>query len=299
VANSQQQFQQWGWFGILVLACTASAQTPAFEVASVKASEPITPAMVQSGRVQIGASIDANNVRLTKFSLFDLVALAYQVKGHQVSGPTWMVTERYDIQAKLPEGSQRKQVPAMLQTLLAERFGMRIHRETREFDVYALVVAKSGAKLKASPAGEEKDAAPAGQLRGGTGVAPDGTMTSVNPGGDTRITPGPNGNLHVETKKMTLAGLASFIARYMEKPVMDMTGLAGIYDMEFDVSGEEMRAGARAHGVMVKEPENAAPDPSGVSLMSSIQKLGLKIEARRAPAEVIVIDKVEKIPTAN
>ena len=289
----------------LALACAAWAQTPAFEVASVKISEPITPALVQSGRAQIGVTIDALNVRITKFSLFDLTTLAYQVKPHQVSGPEWMATERYDIQAKLPEGGKRAQVPAMLQTLLAERFGMRVHRETREFNVYALIVAKDGPRLKAAAADEDPTAPPAGQLRGGVALGQGGSMVSAGPNGTSRTTPGANGNLHVESKKITMAAFANFINRYYDKPVIDMTGLSDSYDLEFDVSGEELRAGARAHGAIVPNRRadgslaEETPEPSGVSLAASIKKLGLRIESRKAPAEVIVIDKVEKVPTEN
>jgi uncharacterized protein (TIGR03435 family) len=287
-------------FLIAALACAASAQPPAFEVASVKPSEPITPAMVRSGRLQMGVSIDAKSVRISKLSLFELICLAFQVKGHQVSGAGWMSTERYDIQAKLPEGGRRGQVPAMLQTLLTERFGMRIHRESREFNMYALVVAKGGAHLKPSEAPEA--AAEGGPLRGATSVDGGGTAVHTGPGGDSRVTPGPGGNLHIENKKMTMAGFAGFINRYCERPVVDMTQLEGAYEMDFDVSGEEVRAAAQAHGVALQpRPEGGegASDPTGVSLASSLKKLGLKLEARKMPAEVIVVDEARKVPTEN
>jgi hypothetical protein len=135
------------------LACYAFAQGPAFEVASVKRSEPITPEMVQSGRLRIGVSIDARNVRLNQMSLFDVTVLAYQVKSHQVSAPAWTINERYAIQAKVAEGAPRGQVPAMLQTLLAERFQLKVH------------------KLKPSATGAEP-AAPSPQIRGGAQWAP-------------------------------------------------------------------------------------------------------------------------------
>ena len=249
---------------ILALACAAFAQTPAFEVASVKPAEPITPALVQSGRLHIGVSIDSLHVRISQFSLYDLIALAYQIKGHQISGPDWMVTARYDIQAKLPEGGRRGQVPAMMQTLLAERFGMRVHRENRELSVYALVVANGGPHLKPSA----EDAAPQaaeGPIQGETNVGKGGAAVSTGPSGDSKITPGQDGNLHVENKKMTVARFADFIGRYSELPVFDFTGLQGTYEMEFDVSGEEVRNAARAHGVAVPPPAagEAPSDPSG------------------------------------
>jgi uncharacterized protein (TIGR03435 family) len=280
------------------LACYAFAQGPAFEVASVKRSEPITPEMVQSGRLRIGVSIDARNVRLSQMSLFDLTKLAYQVKTHQVSGPPWTTTERYDIQAKLPEGGTRGQVPAMLQTLLAERFQMKVHRETREFTVLALVEAKGGHKLKPSA----PDATPtleSPQIRGGISVGPGGTQIRSGAGGDSRVTPGPRGGEHVETKKMSMTSLADFLNRYTEHPVVDMTGVAGLFDAEFDVSGEELRAAARSHGAVIRTPEGEASEPSGPTLKSSLEKLGLRLETRKAPAEVIVVDSAEKVPTEN
>ena len=286
--------------GLAALVGAAFAQTPAFEVASVKPSEPITPELVRSGRLQIGASIDAQNVRISKLSMFELLCLAFQVKGHQVSGPDWMVTERYDIQAKLPEGGKRGQVPAMMKALLAERFGMKIHRETRELNVYALVVAKGGPHLKASEMPEGPPAG-GGPIRGGVSVDASGTQVRSGGSGDSRVTPGAGGNLHVENKKMTMAAFADFIARYCDRPVFDMTELKGAYEMEFDVSGEEVRNAAQAHGVVMRPhaEEGEASEPSGVSLSSSLRYLGLRLEARKAPAEVIVVDEMRKAPGEN
>jgi uncharacterized protein (TIGR03435 family) len=96
-----------------------------------------------------------------------------------------------------------------------------------------------------------------------------------------------------------MAGLVDFISRYYDRPLVDMTGVTGAYDMELDVSGEEVRNAVRAHGMVMPTPADAASEPSGASLPSSLQKLGLKLESRKAPDEVIVIDKVEKIPSDN
>ncbi len=272
---------------MFALACAAFAQTPAFEVASVKPSRP------QSSGAPIGATIDAQNVRISNFSLFNLMLLAYQVKPHQVSGPAWMTTETYDIQAKLPEGGRRDQVPAMLQTLLAQRFGLRVHRETREFNVYALVVDKSGPRMKPSSAGEAPPT-PNGVVRGGVTGDARGGATYTSPTGDSRVSAGPGGSLHIECSKMTMLGLANLAGRYRDRPVVDQTGLAGAYDFELDVSAEDVRDAARAY-----DARPSTPDPSGVSLDASLRKLGLKLESRKAPAEVIVVDKVEKVPVEN
>lgn len=296
------------WFGSLALACAAWAQTPAFEVASVKMSEPITPEMVQSGRLQMGVTIDAHYVRINKLSLLELVGLAYQVRGYQLSVQPWMTMQRYDIQAKLPEGATRGQVPAMVQLLLAQRLGLKTHKESRELKVYALVVAKDGHKLKASPPDPEAAAAtaaaaaPGGQIRGGLAVSPTGQIASLGPGGDSRVTPGANGNLHIESKKITMQRFVEFIARYCDLPVLNKTELEGLWDLEVDVSGDEVRNAARSKGVAVGPPPalgDGASDPSGVSLRTSLEKLGLKLEGRRMPVEVLVVDAALKAPTEN
>src|SRR5690349_1288496 len=178
--------------GCLALACVATAQTPAFEVATLKISEPITPELVQSGRLQMGVSIDSKYVRISKLSLLELVSLAYQLKSYQLTAPSWMANQRYDIQAKLPEGGARGQVPAMLQTLLAERLALKSHREPQERKVYALTVAKGGHRLKeAAPDNAPKEPpASTGQIRGGLAVAPGGAVSTLDPGGNSRMTPG-------------------------------------------------------------------------------------------------------------
>ena len=283
---------------LLALACAAHAQTPAFEVASVKLSEPITPALVQSGRLNIGVSIDATHVRISKLSLSDLVRLAWQIKPYQYDGPSWMNVQRYDIQAALPEGGKRGQVPAMLQTLLAERFKLVFHRESREIPVFALVTTKDGHRLK--PSAPRENTAPSPQIRGGATVVGNATVHS-GPDGDSRLTPLPGGNMRVETAHMTLAAFADVLNGYTERPVLNMTGIEGAYDMEFEISAEEFRNVRRAHGAAIPPapPGDTATDPAGVSLASSLQKLGLKLESRKSAVEVLVVDKAEKMPTEN
>jgi uncharacterized protein (TIGR03435 family) len=260
-------------------------------------AEPITPELVQSGRLQMGVTIDAHYTRIHQLSLVELVSLAYQVKGYQLSAQPWMKSQRYDIQAKLPEGGTRGQVPAMVQTLLAQRLGLKVHRETRQMQVYALVVAKDGHKLK--PA-EGEAPAPSGQIRGGTVVSPSGQMATVGVGGDSRVTTGENGNVRVESKRMTMARFADTLNRYCELPVVNLTELEGAYELEVDVSGEELRNAARAHGAVIRAPSGeSASDPSGVSLRGSLEKLGLRLEARKLPMEVIVLDDALKVPTEN
>ena len=118
-------------------------QSAEFEVASVKPSgDP------GSGRVQAGIRIDGAQVTATFFSLRDYIGMAYGMKMYQISGPEWIASERFDIAAKLPAGATRQQIPEMVKALLEERFKLKVHKDKKEFPVYALVVAKSGSHLQ-------------------------------------------------------------------------------------------------------------------------------------------------------
>ena len=122
------------------------AARPEFEVASVKKSAPAV-----AGQVNIGVHIDSAMVRYSTLPMRSYIRMAYRVSDYQVLGPDWLATENFDIAAKLPDGATRAQLPEMIQSLLAERFKLVLHRDKKEFPVYALVVAKNGPKLKESP----------------------------------------------------------------------------------------------------------------------------------------------------
>ena len=117
------------------VAFAALAQSPgaaAFEVATIKPAEQITPAMVQAGKIHVGMSVDAARVDIGYMSLYDLVYTAYKVKPYQVEGPDWIRVQRFDILAKMPDRATKDDVPAMLQTLLKERFHLQIHPAPRQ-----------------------------------------------------------------------------------------------------------------------------------------------------------------------
>src|SRR4051794_22053459 len=139
-----------------LLATVAFAQTaprPEFEVASIRPSGQLT------ADVHVGVHIDGAQVSFTYVSLKDMIQSAYRLKNYQVVAPDWVGSERFDIAAKLPAGADRDQVPAMLQSLLEDRFKIKSHRDSKEFPVYALTVAKTGLKLKESAPDSEADAA--------------------------------------------------------------------------------------------------------------------------------------------
>jgi len=150
--------------GVLTL-CAAGAvfgqtaeKTLSFEVASIKPSEQITPQMIQSGKIHAGMKMDNKRVDIGQMSLLALICRAYDVKTYQVTGPSWLITQtmstpRFDIIANLPEGATKEQVPQMLQNLLKERFKVELHKESKDQQVYALVLGKAGLPgLKMTPA---------------------------------------------------------------------------------------------------------------------------------------------------
>jgi uncharacterized protein (TIGR03435 family) len=272
---------------------SAFAQAPArpeFEVASVKPATPAAP-----GQAPIGVHIDGSQVGLRYLSLQDLITISYTLKKHQVIGPDWLSTERYDIQAKFPAGlagsQMRDQMRLMLQPLLAERFKLKFHRETRELPVYALVPAKSGAKLKETPPDPETDGAPKA-INIAAGTSNGRTTVGLSNGGSITV-----GFLFLEGKKVNMIALVEYLGRMVDRPVIDDTGLKSNYDFRLEYNLEEMRSMMRTSG---SDPNMLAGVPEqGTSVMTSLQSLGLKLEARKAPLEVFVIDRVEKTPAEN
>ena len=124
-----------------------SASGPRFEVASIKPA----PELRRSSNTTLGVRLDKAQASFGGMSLSALISYACGVRLAQISGPEWLSTQRFDIVAKLPEGGSTERVPEMMQGLLAERFGLKLHRESKEFPVYALVAAKAGIKLTRRP----------------------------------------------------------------------------------------------------------------------------------------------------
>jgi len=271
---------------------------PAFEVASIRASEPIA-----AQGVTAGVHIDGAQVRCVLLSLKDYVRIAYKVKDYQIEGPDWMASARFDIVAKLPSGATAEQVPEMVGALLAERFQMKMHRDSKEFPVYGLVVGKSGPKLKASPADAPADGADAG--KGSVNVvaasSTTGTVIDLGKGSSVSILYASN---RIEAKKITMAGFADVMARFTDRPVVDMTQIQGAYDFKLDFSPEDfrvmiIRAAVIAGATLPPEALKVLDTTSGDTTFSALETIGLKLEARRAPLEVLVIDHMERTPSDN
>jgi uncharacterized protein (TIGR03435 family) len=268
-----------------------------FEVASVR------PAAPQSNnQVQVGVHIDGAQVKVNYLSLRDLLRMAYRLKDQQISSPEWMAGERFDIAGKLPAGATPEQIPDMIKSLLEDRFQMKLHRETRDFPVYALIVAKGGSRMKESPL----EAVPEGTETSKANVnvqatgGPQGVTMTFGRGSYIRF-----GDNKLEAAKATMAGFADTMARFMDKPVIDMTQLTSTYDFTLQLTAEDYRAmlirSAIAAGIALPPQALMALNYEGAgdSIHASIQALGLKMESRKAPLEVLVVDSVKRTPTEN
>jgi uncharacterized protein (TIGR03435 family) len=299
----------------------APAVTPAFEVAAIRAAPSMTDFIqqFQAGKAKIGMTIDGSRVDVGFSSLADLIRIAYRVKTYQVQGPDWMAQQRFEIQAKIPDGVSEDKVPEMLQSLLAERFKLTIHRDKKELPVYALIVGKSGPKLTEASA-KPDDPIPDSPGRGMTIGTEKGQMKIVQDGkggavmqgagqaGTTRIAM-VNGAVHLEMTKVTLASLADTLAPLVDRPVLDLTELKGTYQMALDLPIEDLQILAQKQAATLgipspspppsANPADLASTPGGSAIFSAIEKLGLKLDARKAPVETIVVDHLEKTPTAN
>lgn len=185
----------------LALCCAANAQQ--FDVASIKPAPP-QPLGHTSTKMDVTTDATRNGVlRYSNVTLKEVIGEAYQVKQYQIAGgPGWLDSDRFDIAATIPAGAGRE-VPKMLQRLAAERFGLALHRETRELPVYVLQVGKKGSKL--TPA------------KSATGIS--------------RDSDGTRSHLTAET---TLAAFVDFLSQRLDRPVLDETGLTGAFEITLD-----------------------------------------------------------------
>jgi uncharacterized protein (TIGR03435 family) len=276
-------------FLAILLACPLLAQSPEFEVASIKPFDPSA-----QGQVLAGMHVDGAQIRMAGFSLRDLLAQAYKTKATLITGPDWTATERFDVSATLPAGSTRAQLPEMFQALLADRFQVKVHKDKKEFPVYALLVAKSGLKMKESQPEPDAGSRTAATTSAGNGV-------SVNFGQGSSFTFADN---RFEAHKLTMRLFSGNLERFADRQIVDMTGLTGQYDFAFDVQPEDYRAMLLRSAVWVganlpPEAQKMLDASSPAALGDALQQIGLRLDARKAPLDVLVIDDALKTPTAN
>jgi uncharacterized protein (TIGR03435 family) len=230
---------------LVMTAPLVTGQT-AFEVASVRMSPP------GSNRFTSISPAGTGRFTATDVTLHTLIALAFGVSSNQISGgPNWLDSEEYDVSAK-PEGDgalSTEELRPLLRQLIEQRFKLATHREMKDSQGYALVVAKGGAKLQASKGGKGNSYI----LRGG-----------------------------LRLQNMTVKTLAAMLSRPVGRPVVDTTRIEGNYDITLEYA-----------------PDGAAESPLPSIFTALQEQLGLRLVAQRVPVEMVVIDRVERIPTEN
>ena len=264
--------------GVLVGVAALHAQNaaPTFEVASIKVN--------RSGEAGGSFGGRQGQIVVVNYTLRDIIRNAYGVQRYQlVGGPDWLSQDRFNITAKAPEGAPQGQVLTMMQTLLADRFKLRVHRETRDIPIFALVPARLDRRLGPGmkPAAYDCAAANAARARGET-PPPQPAPVGDFPVCGARTNPG----------RMLVGGyaVADFVRNlggFAGRPVIDRTGFTGAYDFELTWTPDE----PPPPGVQLP----SWYDPNGPSLQADVQEqLGLKLESMTGPYEVLVIDAVEK-----
>ena len=200
-----------------------------------------------------------------------------------------------DVEAKMPVDTTREQFNVMLQNLLADRLGLKVHWTSKEIDMYALVVAKGGPKLKLAapdpPRGSDDDSKNGGPLPNRVG---DDGFPIPPPGNGPWMGAAPGGKMGMRGHNETSAELAHAIGmRTLDGPLTDATGLTGKYDYTIFWSSPATDAAAAGDHAGYDEPD-------GPSIFDAVQEqLGLKIEKRKGPVQMLVVDHVEKKPTEN
>jgi uncharacterized protein (TIGR03435 family) len=275
--------------GLVLAAGVVWGQKVEFEVASVKAVDPSS----DSG-VVAGVHIDGSQVHMGRMSLKELIRIAYKVKFYEVVGPEWIASERYDVSAKIPDGVPRDKTADMLLALLEDRFQMKAHREKRETPVYALITLPGGAKMKKVDDGPPTDKAFEVKAQGGAG----GVNIAYGPDSYFKFADG-----KIEGRKLSMTYFVDVLGRFSDKPVVDMTELAGRYDMDVPLSEGDYQAmmirAALSAGVSLPAPALRLLDNADGSLAFALKPLGLKLDSRKMPIDVVAVDSALRKPTEN
>jgi uncharacterized protein (TIGR03435 family) len=226
--------------------------------------------------------------------------VAYDVQAFQINAPDWAPRTRYDIIAKVPAETTKAQVRIMWSNLLRDRLGVEIHRESKEFRVYELTVAKGGPKMKVTDllwTTEPFDFAAGSPKFGQNGaleINGTGSVVTVMP-----TAKGPTARL--AAKGLSMPDLAARLGGWTSHPIVDKTGLAGRYDfvLEFTPDTSRLQPPPGAPAAPAGVPGDGASDPGSDAAWTVEKQLGLKLKEAKAMLDVIVVDRAEKVPTEN
>lgn len=222
---------------------------------------------------------DPGWVQIKEWPLHHLIAVAYEMRDHQVSGPAWMKEQLFTIEATVPFGTPQGQLRAMLQRFLTERFGLTLHRETRAVSGFALCVGKNGPKLEpfTPPEPGPPPASPEEALerKKARMEKMKESLAALRRSDVPRVV-----GHRTMTVQGTIAGLARSLTSFTGGPVSDETGLTGTYNVTL-------------------ETWPATDDDPGQTIFAALEKLGLRLTERKIPLDLLIVDQVSKTPSAN
>jgi len=269
---------KFGFAGLLLPLCSFAQE---FEVASVKLAAPWETGKSRMAFRGGPGTADPTHLVIDTYPMTLLLMRAYDVNPFQIAGEV-RGTERFNITARIPEGTTQAQFRMMLRNLLRDRFKMKLRRETRELPVYELVVAKGGPKFK-----EHEGETPVEDLNDHSKPPANAWAMEIRLGGMA------HGSHRAIAE--TMPDFTKQLSRQLGRQVIDGTGLKGRYD--FVLAWSEESAGANPTSPSVA----STPDPdAGPGLIPAIlQQLGLRLESKKGPVEILVIEGFEKLPTEN
>ncbi|HKV48946.1 MAG TPA: TIGR03435 family protein [Candidatus Acidoferrales bacterium] len=248
----------------LIVAAGHAQQPPSFEVASIKPLNQRPAGATGFGSV----TQDPSLISITSVTLRSLLRRAYGLQPFQISGPNWLDTQFYDVNAKLPSGAAEAQVPTMLQQLLAERFRMTLRWDSKQETGYALVIDKGGSKLT-----------PSADQTAHEGDQPDKARAiSIS---------------HtVQMQGSTSVALAAFLSNTLREPVTDSTGLKGRFDIILNIGFQDLAAAL--HGPSTSPASDGGDTPGAI--FDAVRDLGLRLQPQRMGVKHLTVVRANRIP---
>jgi uncharacterized protein (TIGR03435 family) len=232
------------------------AQTPAtFDAVSIH-----TAAVVIRDPHSLPIHFTPARVNMRSVTLKAAIAWSWSVMDNEVQGPGWLDSDYYDVIAKTAAPCSEDQLRRMFQAVLAERFGVSVHREQKEMQAYVVNVDKAGLK-----------------------------MTETSTEGESTFEPQPK-RMALSMQRASISELATLISRILQAPVVDATHLTGRYDAVFDMT---------KYAQDMHPAEGTPPDMAGLMTTALREEFGLRIELKRTPVDIVVVDHAEKKPLAN
>jgi uncharacterized protein (TIGR03435 family) len=269
---------------IFPMAMAALAQPLQFEVASVKPSASTAWGSMRGGP----GTEEPGQLTMTNVSLFQVIVRAYDVKAFQVKGPDWLSSKKYDIIAKVPANATKQECNRMLQTLLADRYHLSLHREAKDLAGYELVVAKGGSKLEAS----SDRATPAAGSMPPPATDSNGFPLLAQPG--IAMMEGVRGKAVVSfltARAQPVSSLVDLLGKEFRLPIVDRTGLTGTFDFHLEYAPERP-------GALPVEPSSDLADAP--NLITAVQQqLGLRLKPAEIAVDMLIVDRADQVPTEN